>query len=130
MRLVRTILAFAIALSLAMLPIGASAAGLVMAADDMQMQDMQIQDLQMQVAGHADMSMDECCPDGMKGTASHTDGYKCAMGVCCIGGALALGDIRPVGFEALALAASKIAIPADQAISFRRGSPPFRPPRI
>lgn len=126
MRFVRTILAFAIAVSLAMLPIGASAAGFAMSPDDMQ-PGMQHQGMQM--AGHSDMSMDECCPDDMKGTASHSDGYKCGMGLCCIGGALALGDVRPVAFEFLAVTATTIAIPADQVVTPRGSSPPFRPPR-
>src|SRR6185312_1498230 len=104
MRLVRPILALAIAVSLAMLPLGASAA-----------------------VGHA-MSMDDCCPDDMKGTTSHKDG-KCGMGFCCIGGALAVGDVRPVAFGLFAVNAGKIAIPADQVLSYRGGSPPFRPPR-
>ena len=122
MRLVRTILAFAIALSLVMLPIGASAAGRAMSSSD-HMQPMHM-------AGHGDVSMEECCPDDMKGTTSHKDGYKCGMGFCCIGGALAIGDVRAVSFQFLAVAASKLAIPADQVVSFRGGSPPFRPPRI
>lgn len=121
MRLVRTILAFAIAVSLAMLPIGASAAGLAMSSDDMQQS--------MQVADGAEMSMDDCCPDDMKGTTSHTDGYKCGMGFCCAGASVALGDVRSLGFEFLLLPASKIAIPADQVASYSGGSPPFRPPR-
>lgn len=121
MRLVRTILAFAIAVSLAMLPLGASAAGYAMSSDEMH--------ATMHMAGHGDMAMDDCCPDDMKGTASHKDGYKCGMGFCCIGGALALGEVRVLGFEFLFLPASKIAIPADQVASYRGGSPPFRPPR-
>ena len=131
MRLVRTILAFAIALSLAMLPVGASAAGVAMSPQgaQMHMAGDQMHHHQMHMAGQAEMSMDDCCPDGMKGTASHTGGYKCGMGLCCIGGALALGDITPVTFEFLAVAASKLAIPADQVASFHSGSPPFRPPR-
>lgn len=122
MRFVRTILAFAIAVSLAVLPLGASAAGLAMSSDDMQ--------ASMHMAGHADMSMDDCCPDDMKGTTSHTNGDKCGMGFCCIGGTIVLGDIRPIAFKFIALAASKVAIPADQIVSFRGGSPPFRPPRV
>jgi hypothetical protein len=122
MRFVRTILAFAIAVSLAMLPIGASAAGLAMSSDDIQPS--------IHMAGGADMSMDDCCPDDMKGTTSHTDGYKCGMGFCCAGGTIALSDVRTLAFEFLAVTASKIAIPADQVVSFRGGSPPFRPPRV
>ncbi len=112
MRLVRTILAFAIAVSLAMLPIGASAAGFGMPSDNMQPS--------MHMAGHTDMSMDGCCPDDRKGATSHTDGYKCGMGVCCVGGTV----------EFLSVATSKMAIPADQVVSIRSGSPPFRPPRV
>jgi hypothetical protein len=121
MRFVRTMLAFAVAFSLAVLPLGASAAGLAMSSDDMQSS--------MHMAGHADMSMHDCCPGDADGKASHTDQYRCGMGLCCIGGALALGDIRPVAFEFRAVMASKIAIPADQVVSRRGGSPPFRPPR-
>lgn len=121
MRLVRTILAFAIAVSLAMLPLGASASVHAMSSNDMQ--------TAMHMADHADMSMDDCCPDDMKGKTSHKDGYKCGMGFCCIGGALALYDVRPVVFGLLAITASKIAIPADQVVSYRGSSPPFRPPR-
>jgi hypothetical protein len=106
---------------LAMLPAGVSAASLAMSSDDMQ--------TAMHMGGDADMSRDECCPD-MKGTGSPADGYKCGMGFCCVGGTIALGDVRPVAFAFLAVAASKIAIPADQVVSFRGGSPPFRPPRI
>lgn len=121
MRLVRTILALAIAVSLAMLPFGASAAvGHAMPSDDMQ--------TAMHMADHGDMSMDDCCPDAMKGTKSHKDG-KCGMGFCCIGGALALGDVRPGALALFAVAADKIAIPADQVLSYCGSSPPFRPPR-
>lgn len=122
MRLVRTILAFAIAVSLAMLPLGAYSAGYAMSSDEMH--------ATMDMTGGDDMSMDDCCPDGMDGKTSRTDGYKCGMGVCCIGGALALGDVRPIAFGFFAVAASKIAIPSDQVVDFRGGSPPFRPPRV
>lgn len=121
MRLVRTLLAFAIALSLAMLPLGASAAGLAMSSDDMQA---------MHMASGGDMSMDDCCPDGMKGTTSHPDGYKCGMGFCCAGATVALADVRGLAFAFLAMAATKIVLPADQVVAFHSGSPPFRPPRI
>ncbi|MCP3381747.1 MULTISPECIES: hypothetical protein [unclassified Bradyrhizobium] len=121
MRFVRTILAFAIAISLAMLPVGVSAASPAMPSHDMQMS--------MHMDGDADMSMDDCCPD-MKGTGSHSVGYKCGMGFCCVGGIIALADIRPVAFEFLAVAAGKMTLPEDQVVSHRGGSPPFRPPRI
>ena len=123
MRLVRTILAFAIAVSLALLPVGASAAAFAMTSADPQ------PSMHMQM-GAAAMSMDDCCPNDEKGAPAHTDGYKCGMGLCCVGGALALGDIRSVGFEFHLTQASSIAIPADQIVPTSGSSPPFRPPRV
>lgn len=121
MRLVRTILALAIAVSLAVLPLGASAAvGHAMPSNNMQNA--------MHMADHGDMSMDDCCPDAMKGTMSHKGG-KCGMGFCCVGGALAIGDVRPGALALFAVAAGEIAIPADQVLSYCGSSPPFRPPR-
>ena len=123
MRFVRTILAFAIAASLALLPVGASsAAAFAMVSGDAHSG--------MQMGASDDMSMDDCCPGDMKGAPSHPDGYKCSMGFCCVSGAVALGDIRPLRFEFLPAAATKVVIPADQTIPVRGGSPPFRPPRI
>ncbi|EKS28374.1 MAG: hypothetical protein J0G33_05675 [Afipia felis] len=122
MRLFRTILALAIAASLALLPMGASAAGRRMSSDDMQ--------ATMHMVDHGGMSMDDCCPDDVKGSTSHKDGYKCGMGFCCIGGTNALGVVRAVAFEPLAIVATTIAIPADQVVTVHSGSPPFRPPRV
>jgi hypothetical protein len=125
MRFVRTILACAIAISLAILPLGASVAGHAMPSDDMQ--------AAMQMTGHDDISddisMDDCCPNDMKAPVSHQDG-RCGMGFCCIGGAITLDDVRMPAFAFFAVTASRTAIPADQVMSFRGGSPPFRPPRI
>ncbi|BAM88930.1 conserved exported hypothetical protein [Bradyrhizobium oligotrophicum S58] len=122
MRLVRTIIAFAIALSLTMLPIGASAGGVVMSSDDMQ--------TSMHMGDGSDMSMDECCPDGMKGQTSPAHSTKCGMGFCCAGGTVALGDVRVVTLAPIAMTATTVALPADQVVSLHSGSPPFRPPRI
>lgn len=121
MRFVRTILAFAIAISLAMLPVGVSASSLAMSSEDMQ--------ATMQMGGDAEMAMGDCCPD-MKGTGSDTGGYKCGMGFCCVGGLIALDAIRPVAFGHFAVAASTLPIPEDQVVTVRGTSPPFRPPRI
>jgi hypothetical protein len=130
MRLVRTMLAFAIAISLAMLPVGASAAGHAMPSDGaMHMASMDAASMHMasmNMAADTDMSMDDCCPDAMKGkpTADH----KCGMGLCCAGG-LALDHVRAIVLGRVAIAASKIAIPRDQVVALSGSSPPFRPPR-
>jgi hypothetical protein len=122
MRFVRTILVFAIAASLALLPEGVSAAGFAMTSDDSH--------ASMQMSSGTNMSMDDCCPDGMKGAPSQTDKYKCGMGLCCASGAISLGNVQAVAFERLAVTGSKMAVPPDQIVSFRGGSPPFRPPRV
>ena len=119
MRFVRTMLAVAISASLVMLPLGASAAGSVVSADDTHSS--------MDAANG--MAMD-CCPDDMKGAPSHSPDDKCNMGLCCAGGVIALYGARIVSSENPSTAGRKIAIPADQIVSFRDGSPPFRPPRV
>ena len=122
MRLLRTILALAIAASLALLPMGASAvAGISMSSGDVQ--------ISMDMGASTDMSM-ECCLDDMKGMPVHPAGNKCGMGMCCVGGTVALGDVGIVGFRFLRPAATEVAIPADQIIPVRAGVPPDRPPRV
>ena len=121
MRIFRTILALAIAASLALLPLGAPAfAGPTSSGDAHS---------HMEMDASADMSMD-CCPDDMKGMPGHSGGDKCGIGVCCVGGTVALGDVRTVGFRFIRTAATQVAIPADQVVPVREGSPPHRPPRI
>lgn len=121
MRLVRTILAFAIAASLALLPVGASAAGLGIMAGDAHSR--------MQMGTSVDMSID-CCPEDMNGAPSHAGGHNCSMGFCCAGGFVALGDVRSIGFRFVPSAEGKVAIPGDQFVPVHGGSPPFRPPRV
>ena len=122
MRIFRTILALAIAASLALLPMGAPAvAGIPMSSGDVQ--------ISMEMGASTDMSM-ECCPDDMKGMPVHPGGNKCGMGICCVGGTVALGDIGVVGFRFLRAAATEVAIPTDQIIPVRDSSPPYRPPRV
>ncbi len=127
MRLVRTMMALMIALSLAVLPTAASAVSVPDLKSQPAMEGMA---KEMAMASELSGAMDECCPDHMKSAPSHTAGYKCNMGLCCAGGSVALGDVAPVGFEFLSGTASKVAIPADQIVSARRSSPPFRPPRV
>lgn len=123
MWLFRTIRALAIAASLALLPMGAPAvAGLPMSSGDAQ--------ISVEIGGSTDMSMDDCCPDDMKGMPGHSGSDKCGMGVCCVGGTVALGHVAAVGFRFVRAAATPVAIPVDQVLSHRGASPPFRPPRI
>jgi hypothetical protein len=117
MRLVRTMLALAIAASLTLLPIGASAVGFMLGQGDAESS--------MHMGASTDMSMDDCCPD----PPAQTDHYKCPMGFCCAG-AIAMSEVRAVGFQFLPATASRVGIVADQIVPTHGGSPPFRPPRV
>lgn len=122
MRLFRTILALVIAASLALMPMGAPAvAGVPMSSGDAH--------FSMQMGASTDMSMD-CCPDDGKGMLGHSGGNKCGMGICCVGGIAALGELGAVAFSCFHTAATVVAIPADQFAPVRDGSPPHRPPRV
>lgn len=121
MRFVRTILAFAIAASLALAPLGASAMVMAMTASD--------SPVSVQMATSADMSMD-CCPDDIKDLPIHSDHHKCGTGSCCVVGFTALGDVRSVAFRFDPAGERKAAIPADQIITVQAANPPFRPPRV
>jgi len=117
---VRTILALVIAASLTLLPIGASTAGFMMGQDDAESS--------VHMSAFSNVSMGDCCPDDIKGVPAQTDHYKCPMVFCCAG-AIAISDVRSVGFQFLPAAASRVGIAADQIVPPNGGSPPFRPPR-
>ena len=127
MRLVRTTLALMIAAALALLPVGASAHGLVRAVD--QAAAAMHADMPDDMAGMAnDMAMDDCCPD-TKAPPCNGDGGKCPLGFCaapCVG----LTDVAALRFDFPPLGRTAMPIPADQVASLLGASPPFRPPRV
>lgn len=122
MRLVRTILALAISVALALLPVGAAAA--FSAANH------NADAVTMQMSASSDMSMEDCCPGQMKTVPCHGDGYKCSMGLCCAGVCASLGELAAVHFAVMSETGNTLPIPADQVVSLRGSSPPFRPPRV
>lgn len=125
MRFVRTILAIAIAASLALLPVGAAATGFAGTAghDAVAMQANSATD-----GVSTDMAMDDCCPDA-KANPCQTAGGKCPLGFCVSPG-VGLGEIAVLRFDIPALGSNVVLIPADQVVSLRSSSPPFRPPRV
>jgi hypothetical protein len=123
MRLVRTILALAISASLALLPMGTSAAPFPIAQYDA------TSGMEMDASGDMDMFMDDCCPDHMKTAPSHADGYKCPMGLCCAGAFFAIGNVSSHRLDLFFAKASRLAFSMDRIVPVRGGNPPFRPPR-
>jgi hypothetical protein len=123
MRLVRTSLALMIAIALALLPVGASAAGLGRMSDQAATMHMGSSDDMSAV-----MAMDDCCPDTKAKPHDH-DGGKCPLCFCaapCVG----LANIASLRFEFPAIRRNAILIPSDQVASLLGASPPFRPPRV
>jgi hypothetical protein len=129
MQFVRTMLAIAIAASLALLPAGAAGSAMGPAGTQSTMQMMQMAAPQGMSMSMDNMSMDECCPDDMKGAPTRSD-HGCGMGLCCVGGTIALADVSVAPFTLAASEASQVSIPADQIAGSRITSPPFRPPRV
>ncbi|MDE2376443.1 hypothetical protein [Bradyrhizobium sp.] len=141
MRFVRTILALAIAASLALLPVSAAATGLAGAAGhgamgvqadpsrDMAMDHAtMMHHMAMDHMAMDQMAMDDCCP-GAKANPCHPDGGKCPLGFC-VAPFVAAGDISALAFDFPSLGRDTVPIPADQVVSLIGGSPPFRPPRV
>jgi hypothetical protein len=146
MRFVRTILALAIAASLALLPAGTAAAGFAGPVDhgamatpadsphDMAMDHAAMDRMAMGEMAMDDMAMD-CCPDSKANSTSnstanpcHPDG-KCPLGFC-VAPYVAVSDIAALAFEFPSIGRDTVPIPADQVVSLFGGSPPFRPPRV
>lgn len=125
MRFIRTMLAIAIAASLALLPVGAAATGFAGAAGH--------DAVAMQAASSTDMTMDDCCPDAKaspsKANPCQSNDGKCPLGFC-VAPAVGLGEIAAAGFDLPLLTATAVPIPADQVVIVHSGSPPFRPPRV
>jgi hypothetical protein len=117
MALGRTILAFMIALSVAMLP---AAGGMAVAstADVATMTDSSM----------ADTAMMDCCP-GSKMPFDKAAGNCCAMAAC----ALKCFGFSGTTFSDLVFPPSKTTVEPSrvrQGFRSREGNPPFRPPRV
>lgn len=121
MRFARTITAFVIALSVAMLPVAGSAS-IVAKPTEMA--------ASVEKAAGAEMSaaMDDCCPDHAK--ACDQQGDQCQSMAVCTLQLVSLANVAVSGLKYPALPEISLPILSDQVVPLHSGSPPFRPPRV
>lgn len=121
MRCARTILAFVIAWSVAMLP----AAGSVIVG--VKSTDMAVS-ADTAMSGEMPAAMDDCCPDQAKSCDQGTDQSQ-AM-ACCVASSVGIASVAASLLEFSLVAGNLFPILVDQAVSLHTGVPPFRPPRV
>ena len=121
MRLVRTMMAAAIALSVGLLPISGSAVALVKAPEQSMPADMSM-------PSGMSAAMDECCPDHAAPCPQSSDDCQ-SMASCSALSVNLAGPANPE-FRYPPLTGSPLSILAERAIPPIGGSLPFRPPRV
>lgn len=122
MRLLRTMLALMIALSVALLPQAGSVAFIVKSAPHAASESMAMET-------DASDVMDECCPDHGKSKPCDQPTDRCPMVFCAVQ-PVNLAATDPFRFDFPMTAATPLPLPADQVVALHAGSPPFRPPRV
>lgn len=125
MRLLRTMMAVVIALSVAMLPAAGAAVSIVksspQAATEMMAEDMTMS---------SDMpSAMDCCPDSAKDKRCDHPNGQCPMAFCAAQ-SINLALATAFRFDFPLVAGNPLPIPVDQVVTLRGSSPPFRPPRV
>jgi hypothetical protein len=121
MRVVRTIFAIVIALSVAVLPTGGSVALAV---------GLMAQGASEEISMAPDMSaMDDRCPDHAK--ANHCGGpsVQCPA-ACCVASPASVAQAAYYCLDSSTLAGELLPLPVDQVVCPQSSSPPFRPPRV
>jgi hypothetical protein len=123
MYLVRTIVVLVIALSVAMLPtagsagfvLGSKAQGTAVNTPDKMPSEMP-------------STMDDCCPEHAKNKSKDHSSHQCPV-ACYAGQLVSIADTAGFRLDFPIAAVASLPIPADQVVSSRGSSPPFRPPR-
>jgi hypothetical protein len=125
MRLVRTMMALVIALSVAMLPAAGAAASVIKSVPQASTSAM-ADDMAMT----SDMSgVMDCCPDFAKSRPCDHPSGQCPMAFCAVQ-LVNLAFAAAFGFDLPLVAGTPLPIPTDQVVALHSSSPPFRPPRV
>lgn len=120
MHFARTIMAFLIALSVALLPTAGSAAIDAKSSEHGAPAKMHM---------HSDMSvMDDCCPDQPKPCGQNSD--HCRSMASCAVQSVSIAGVAVSHIRFPMIAGNPLPILTDQAVTLYDGSPPFRPPRV
>lgn len=121
MRVVRTIFAIVIALSVAVLPTGGSVALGV---------GLMAQDASEETSLAPDMSaMDASCPDHAKANGCDRPSAQCRS-ACCLASPASIAQAAYSRFDRLTVAGELLPFPVDQVVCLQSSSPPYRPPRV
>ncbi len=126
MRLVRTMLALVIALSVAMLPTVGSATSIIKSASQAAAEATA---RDMTTASDMSGAMDECCPDHAKAKPCEQPSGQCPPAFCATP-AVNLAFAAAFRFDSPMVAGNPLPIPVDQVVALHDSSPPFRPPRV
>ncbi len=125
MRLLRTMMALVIALSVAMLPAAGAAVSIVKSSPQVAT-EMMAEDMTMS----SDMpSAMDCCPDSAKDKRCDHPNGQCPMAFCAVQ-SINLALATAFRFDFPLVAGNPLPIPVDQVVTLRGSSPPFRPPRV
>lgn len=125
MRLVRTMMALVIALSVAMLPAAGSAAS-VFKSTSQAVTEAMADDMAM--ASDMSGAMD-CCPDNVKTKPCDHPSGQCPMALCAVQ-FVNLAFVAGFRFEFPLVEGNPLPILVDQVVTLHGSSPPFRPPRV
>lgn len=121
MRVVRTIFAMVIALSVAVLPVGGSVALGV---------GLMAQGASEEISMAPEMSaMDESCPDHAKANRCDRPGVQCRA-ACCVASPASIAQAAYSRVDPPTVAAELLPLPVDQVVCLQSSSPPYRPPRV
>jgi hypothetical protein len=117
----RTMMAIAIALSVALLPVSGAAVASVKSSE---------QSIPADVSMPAGMSagMDDCCPDHAKPCPQAGD--DCQSMASCSTSSVNLANLADPEFRYPALTGNPLSVLEEHAVPPLGGSPPFRPPRV
>ncbi len=124
MRLVRTMMALVIALSVAMLPAAGAAASIVKSSPQATT-EMMAEDMAMSSDRPAVM---DCCPDPAKDKRCDHPNCQCPM-TFCAAQSVNLAFASAFRFDFPLVPGDPLPIPVDQVLTLHGSSPPFRPPR-
>jgi hypothetical protein len=82
---------------------------------------------EMAMPSETSVAMNDCCPDHANSESKDHSSQQCPM-ACCAVQLVSISAAFRLDFPIAG--GTSLPIPADQVVSSRGGSPPFRPPRV
>jgi hypothetical protein len=131
MRLLRTIVALLVAISLAALPLGASAVALpTIKFGSPSETHIHAGPTHASMDHASKMAIDEPCHHANGSVPVSKHDTKCPLGSCCVGVTVAVAPAVSAQFKVLVFKEGRFPVRTDRFVPDHAGSPPFRPPRV